>query len=231
MIVLDVHVPCGQCPLSARAREFGGIELRYVESVRMPERGHIEILEVRGERLDAFVASLSDGNRIPQFRVLEQTPEHVVCQALIQSACVRTAVAEEGGVPLAVRVRDGIESITLLAQDEEHARSLVMALRRRYGSAEIVRVGHDAGSLLTAREVQRTLTTRQEAILTAAFEAGYFDRSRALTGSEIAKDLKMDRSTFSRQLRSALRALLSPYAKREKKAQHCCDSPSSDVLP
>lgn len=230
MIVLKVNVPCGHCPLSARAREFGGVELRYIESVRMPERGHIEIVEVRGERLDAFVASLAKGNRLPHFRVLEKTQDHVVCQAFIQSACVRTAVAEEGGVPLAVRVRDDVESITLLAQDEEHARSLVMALRRRYGSAELVRLGHDVGPLLTAREVTRTLTSRQEAVLAAAYDAGYFDRSRARTGSEIARGLNIDRSTFSRQLRSALRALLAPYSKG-KKAQHCCDSSSSEGLP
>ncbi|MFB6130993.1 MAG: helix-turn-helix domain-containing protein [Salinigranum sp.] len=56
--------------------------------------------------------------------------------------------------------------------------------------------------------IANALTERQRLVLEAAYYGGYFDRSRAVTGGELAESIGISRPTFHEHLRVAQRKLL-----------------------
>lgn len=68
-------------------------------------------------------------------------------------------------------------------------------------------------SLTRKREVRepRVLTERQEAVIRAAFEHGYYDFPRRISGARLSKKLGVSRSTLSETLQRAERKLVEFY--------------------
>jgi len=98
-------------------------------------------------------------------------------------------------------VRDGIvtASLTLLGYDE-----LRELLRDLLGlNARVLRVSKVVG--------EEPLTVRQEQVLVAALESGYFDYPRKVRLSELAKRLNISPSTLDEVLRRAERNVLLKY--------------------
>lgn len=204
MLLVQVRVRSGQCPVSAASVRYPEAEVRYVESARLEGESFLEVVEVTGAQAGALVEAMRGD------LVMRHDGRHLCRVTVRGGACVRGAIASQGCIPLEVRVRDGQEVASVLVRDAVEARSLVEGMRARYEDVHVLGIhpyepdDHGADGL----------TGRQREVLTAAVSSGYFAASRRQSATQLAAGLGIDRSTFTRHLRSALRKILAGYAKR-----------------
>ncbi|MFC6887478.1 helix-turn-helix domain-containing protein [Halorubrum trueperi] len=123
------------------------------------------------------------------------------------------SVLDRHGVPVAeTTIRDGRLLVTFHATDLPTLRSVLDAFRESCADMQVLRLLQSSSTpeesdLVT---VDRSdLTERQREVLTAAYEAGYFDHPKGANAGEVAELLGIDRSTFSEHMAAAQRKLLS----------------------
>lgn len=194
----------GHCPVSVASSRFPQAEVRYVESARLEGEDFLEVVEVTGPEAPALIQAV-------RAEIVERRGDRHLCRVTMRGSCVRAAIARHGSIPLEVKVRDGHETASVLVRDPDEARRLVDAMRARYGDVLLLRMcPFDSAA---GGDRQEELTPRQREILSAAVAGGYFANARPQTAGELASRLGIDRSTFTRQLRSALRKVLVSYAR------------------
>lgn len=123
------------------------------------------------------------------------------------------AVLDRHGLPATeLTIRDGRLLVTFHATDLPTLRSVLDAFRESSPDMEVLRLLQSSSipeesDLVT---VDRSdLTERQREVLTAAYDAGYFDHPKGANAGEVAESLGIDRSTFSEHIAAAQRKLLS----------------------
>jgi len=123
------------------------------------------------------------------------------------------AVLDRHGLPVTeLTIRDGRLLVTFHATDLPALRSVLDAFRESTPDMEVLRLLQSSSTpeesdLVT---VDRSdLTERQREVLTAAYDAGYFDHPKGANAGEVAASLDIDRSTFSEHIAAAQRKLLS----------------------
>ncbi len=208
LLLVDIRVRPGTCPLAESTRGRAGVELRYVEMARLDGDSFAEIVEVRGDRAVEFVR---DAARDVDITAIDEAPGRIVCRAIMGGACVRSDLARRGWIPIAMTIQDGVERVTVPVRDADEARELVAYARERYPGAEVARVAphaHLSLPVLSDGAGARALTRRQREVLNRAIEGGYFEADRALTAGDIAHAMGIHPSTFGRHLRAALRKVL-----------------------
>ena len=123
------------------------------------------------------------------------------------------AVLDRHGVPVSeTTIHDGRLLVTFHTTDLPTLRSVLDAFRESCPDMQVLRLLQSSSTpeesdLVT---VDRSdLTERQREVLTAAYEAGYFDHPKGANAGEVAESLGIDRSTFSEHMAAAQRKLLS----------------------
>ncbi|MFD1570653.1 helix-turn-helix domain-containing protein [Halorubrum laminariae] len=123
------------------------------------------------------------------------------------------AVLDRHGVPVSeATIRDGRLIVTFHATDLPTLRSVLDGFQESCADMRVLQLLQssstpDESDLVT---VDRSdLTERQREVLTAAYEAGYFDHPKGSNAGEVAESLGIDRSTFSEHVAAAQRKLLS----------------------
>ena len=123
------------------------------------------------------------------------------------------AVLDRHGVPISeMTIRDGRLLVTFHASDLPTLRSVLDAFQEPCPDMQVLRLLQSSSTpeesdLVT---VDRSdLTERQREVLTAAYEAGYFEHPKGANAGEVAASLGIDRSTFSEHVAAAQRKLLS----------------------
>ena len=123
------------------------------------------------------------------------------------------AVLDRHGVPVSgATIRDGRLLVTFHATDLPTLRSVLDAFQESCSDMQVLRLLQSSSTpeesdLVT---VDRSdLTERQREVLTAAYEAGYFEHPKGANAGEVADSLGIDRSTFSEHIAAAQRKLLS----------------------
>lgn len=192
-------------------KDFEDLEVEYLDMARLPPMAFLEVFEVRGPRLATFRDLAASTSGISRFRVMEETPDRLVCQAVIGSKCVRSLLAERGWIPTNVRASRGLEKVTLAVDDIDQARDVVNFVKANYFDFELLKITpRGVPSFSSGQGLEALgLTKRQAEVLRRAISAGYFDAHRRRTASQIANGMGIDRSTFSRHLRTALKKILS----------------------
>lgn len=100
-------------------------------------------------------------------------------------------------------VRDGVENWHIMAPTREELQQAIGALEQ-YADIAYIRSGDSPVD-------ENILTERQSAVLSAAFEAGYFDMPQRASIKDIAERMHMSASTASEHLRKAERKVLENY--------------------
>ena len=123
------------------------------------------------------------------------------------------AVLDRHGVPVSeTTIRDGRLLVTFHASDLPTLRSVLDGFQESCPDMQVLRLLQSSSTpeesdLVT---VDRSdLTERQREVLTAAYEAGYFEHPKGANAGEVAASLGIDRSTFSEHVAAAQRKLLS----------------------
>lgn len=139
-------------------------------------------------------------------------------EVLVTPTCPVCDLARRGAVPTTVEgTTDGGTIVAEIFPADDDPGELLSRFLEEY-SAELAakRRKVEATPLVSEREVRDTvldrLTDRQREVLFAAFDAGYYERPRKTTGTELADELGITSATFQQHLRAAERKLVSLVA-------------------
>ncbi len=123
------------------------------------------------------------------------------------------AVLDRHGVPATETViRDGRLLVTFHAADLPTLRAVLEELQESCADMQVLRLLQSSSSPEESDPVtfdRSELTERQREVLSAAYDAGYFDHPKGANAGEVAETLGIDRSTFSEHIAAAQRKLLA----------------------
>ncbi len=119
------------------------------------------------------------------------------------------AVLDRYGVPATETViRDGRLLVTFHASDLATLRAVLEALQETCTDLQVLRLLQSSSTPEESDLVtfdRSELTERQREVLTAAYDAGYFDHPKGANAGEVAESLGIDRSTFAEHLAAVQR--------------------------
>lgn len=122
-------------------------------------------------------------------------------------------VLDRHGVPISeATIRDGRLIVTFHATDLPTLRSVLDDFQESCADMQVLQLLQSSSTLEESDLVtldRNELTERQREVLTAAYEAGYFDHPKGANAGEVAESLGIDRSTFSEHVAAAQRKVLS----------------------
>lgn len=199
------------CPLVSLTEEFEDVEVEYLEMARLSGEDFLELFEVRGPQAREFGRAIISARGICRVSIVDEAPDRLVCQGVIGVRCIRSLLASQGWIPLKVRASRGLETVAVAVSDFDEARDLVNFVKANYSDFELSRItSRGVPAPISRRDLKSFgLTERQEEVLRKALSGGYFDVYRKRTAKEIASSMGIDRSTFTRHLRIALKKVLS----------------------
>lgn len=184
------------------------------------------------------IVSLSDDQHLEFFRITDVHPDHVLdlleeqyevegrildreadagmLELRVESvdSCIVKTLNREGAIFRSVAAREGrgrVDAVVLPDREptevlnvvaDSHPTVELVAKRRRELSPGHVANGQFQYAL---REV---LTDRQREVLVAAYDSGYFEHPREVTGTDLAEQLDITQTTFAQHLRAAQRNVL-----------------------
>ncbi|RAW45088.1 helix-turn-helix domain-containing protein [Halorubrum sp. 48-1-W] len=123
------------------------------------------------------------------------------------------SVLDRHGVPATeTAVRDGRLLVTFHATDLPTLRTVLEELQESCADMQVLRLLQSSTTPEESDPVtfdRSELTERQREVLSAAYDAGYFDHPKGANAGEVAADLGIDRSTFSEHIAAAQRKILA----------------------
>ncbi len=208
---MEFRIRSDVCPLVRLTEEFEDVELRYREMAYVAGEEFLEVFEVEGPEATEFKDAATTTEGICEVQVIEESLERLVCQGIIEVPCIRSLLAQHGWIPSKVRASEGMETVAVSVKDLDQARELASFVKGHYPDFELLRITpRDAPGISLGGDLKAFgLTQKQEKVLRRAVEGGYFDPSRKKSAREIADNLGVSRSTFTRQLRIALKKVLT----------------------
>lgn len=211
--MVEVRLPAGGCGLARATREDPDVDVQLIDAIHHEGGAFTEIFRFSGTGASRLFEKVSSLDAPQGARVIESGPSSLVCGLVRRCRCVRSALAAQGWFPLSVRLKGGSEFVSVAVGGREDGRRLLAFLKKRYEGFELVRVS-PLSTLSAASKAPRptALTPRQREILRAAVSSGYFEPARGASGLEIARSMGMDRGSFARQLRAALRNVVKSVA-------------------
>jgi DNA-binding response OmpR family regulator len=137
------------------------------------------------------------------------------CEFVVSPPSPEQLLAEHGGRIVEAAVEEGRATITVASPEEHDVQSLIAAVERSYPGVGVrsVRSGGEPAGPVTADDLRRSLTDRQQQAVELAFYEGYFERPREHNTTEVAEKLGVSRPTFTQHLRAAQRKLLGRLLK------------------
>lgn len=193
----------------------GATACRFELEEMVPRGGetYAEFYSVNGASPAAIEALAADHPSVA-VTVLERYDDGGLMEFLVGEYCPAVGLAELGALPRSVVGDHGEGRIVAELPASYDAGEVVPAFQSEYGGELVAKRERDAFTpLFSQRELDRALdrrlTDRQHEVLEAAFEAGYYDWPRTVSGSELADRLGISQPTLSEHLTTAERKLLS----------------------
>ncbi len=165
-----------------------------------------ELVEISGpdEILDEVLESISQNKLICDSDIIRvgrgrafgliKTSSCLACRIFAESKCFLTSARTK---------KNGYVEYTLMLRGVDQFKHLLKKLAEKGLEVEINKI--------TRTRVKGVLTNRQEQIIQAAFEAGYFDYPKRINLSELAKSLNITTSTLLEILRRSQRRIIEEY--------------------
>ena len=148
-------------------------------------------------------------------RLLRERKNGGLFEFVVAENCPAVDLAEQGALPRAVHGNDGTGRITAEIPSRYDAGTIVDGFLEEHPDGELVckRAEESFTPIFTESSIetvlQTALTERQQEVLRAAFDAGYYEWPRECTGEEVAAELDISSATFSEHIHAAERNLLA----------------------
>lgn len=161
-------------------------------------------LLVTGDARDDVVSALRDADGIDDLTILQRTDDTTLCVVETHEPSLQEAL-RRAGVPFEppLRVADGEALVTVTAAQES-----VSAFADELTAAGYEFTVESVHADLTAAG---PLTDRQETVLRAAVESGYYEEPRAVELTDLADELGVSTAALSVTLRRAEGRLAGRY--------------------
>ncbi len=176
---------------------------------KMQSRGtmqHIFDVQVKPPRVEELIGAMRGDRDLTGLEVIKSENGHIYGSAVSRRCTVCKEVAKSKCFLASVSVRSGERAQWTVLGNDGSFRGLVEALDRNQIPFEI--------KLKKTLEDNDLLTTRQEQILTIAFERGFFDFPKRLGLKELAADMGVSTSTLAEILRRGQKKILGEYLGR-----------------
>lgn len=179
--------------------ESDGELLPYVSLLGAPAE---QVVELAREHPDIGAVSL-----------ISEGPDEALLTMDVQVRTPATAVMEAGASIKHAVVEDGDVTLVTEVSPDTDTRSIVDTLKRQYPGATLFAQREVERPVQTSHEFRRALlerlTSKQHAVLEAAYVGGYFERPRSISGKELAAALDITSSTFHQHLQAGLRKVVA----------------------
>jgi|GEM_PF-216492 len=210
-VSLDVELGDSSVPLVALAERFPESARVEVPSAVTREDGstlysaRIEGVSVAGVR-DA--AEAVDSLRAVDVR---DGPESVRAEFVATGPTPEGVLAESGAQFERTVVERGVATVSTQVPDDGTVETVTAALETRYGDATVSTIWTDRGAPSSGAvgDPLDPLTDRQLEVLSHAFHAGYFERPRGASATELAEQFDIARATLTQHLRAAQRKVFT----------------------
>jgi predicted DNA binding protein len=194
-----------------------------------------------GTYAEFFVVIGVDPTRIPEIAgdhgsvdatLLNEYESGGLVEFRVTGNCPAVFLSEQGALPRSVYSEDGEGHISAEIPASEDASRIVEEFLAAHSDAELSLKREQPyvtplfGHRKYGQVLEDRFTDRQEEILTAAHERGYYDWPREITAEELADELGIAASTLLKHLRAIEQKFIETFFEHPR--IHT-DSPSSDV--
>jgi predicted DNA binding protein len=171
-----------------------------------PQDDHgVALLELSGENVVEALQDMHEAESVLELEPLERNDDSVLVQFTTDEPLLLVSL-RDAGLPLEppLEIRDGEADLEVVAPH-----SKLSALRDQL---DAFGMDFEVGYLYESGDSERLLTPRQQEVLVAAIEAGYYDTPRDSTLTELADDLDTAKSTLSETLHRAEETAIKQFA-------------------
>jgi len=210
-VSLDVELDDSAVPLVALAEQCSGsIRVEVPSAVTREDGSTLYSARIAGagtERVREAVEAV-DGLRAVDVRDGEDT---VRCEFIADGPTPEGLLAEGGARFERTVFEGGVVTVSTQVPDDGTVEKVTAALETRYGDATVSTIWTDRGASSSSdtEGPLAPLTDRQLEVLQHAFHAGYFERPRGASATELAEQFDVARATLTQHLRAAQRKVFS----------------------
>jgi predicted DNA binding protein len=197
-----------------RVSETEDCQFKLLRLLPRKDGRYAEFFSVEGADPSA-VRQRVDSPEVREARLLASWDSTGLIELEVTDGCPAVELATQEAIPKTVTSEDGTGRIEATIVPPSDPSTVVERFQDEYPDATLVEISEAdrpvplfTGSEL-ALTLEERLTDRQLEVLKAAYEAGYYERPRAVTGEELGDDLGITVATFSQHIRVAERRLLS----------------------
>lgn len=200
---------------------FVGLSTEYGCRVRLEginfssEEGIVCYLTVSSHTSDDVTAFLVGYDGVDTCRVIDERDDEMLVEVTLTDNSIALKLLDVGGNVKSFFVEDGTGHVVLELPPDADVRSTLESVQREFDSVDLLSKRNTERSFESVESFRSVLakdfTERQEAVIEAAYNAGYFEWPRESTAEEVADGLGMAAPTFHEHLREAERKLVETY--------------------
>jgi predicted DNA binding protein len=171
-----------------------------------PDGDHgVALLELSGPDVVEVLSEMDDAESVLSLEPVERDDDSVLVQFETDEPLLLVTL-QEAGLPLEppLEIVDGSATLEVAAPHEQ-----LSALRDQL---DAFGMDFEVGYLYESADSERLLTPRQQELLTAAIDAGYYDTPRDCTLTELAEEVDTAKSTLSETLHRAEETAIKQFA-------------------
>lgn len=201
------------------ASAIDGCRLFLEEILPRGGRSYAEFFAVVGADTDR-VLELAGEHGSAEATLLNEYESGALFEFTVSDDCPAVFLSERGALPRRVYSRDGTGHISAEIPATEDAGAIVDAFLEAHPDAELEQKCDQpyVTPMFSHRKfreaIEERLTDRQEEVLTAAHEAGYYDWPREITAEELAEQQGVSTSTLLKHLRTVERKFIAAFFER-----------------
>jgi PAS domain S-box-containing protein len=210
VVELTLEVTDTDCVFRRLARD-ADCSITLKGGVQDTEDGLVVLVGVDDCPVETFVTTARDSIAVVDARALSDAPDAGLVQLTLERPILPTQLADHGAVLRRLTATpDGVD-VVVDVPDPDGVRTVLGVLDRRYPDFRLAgrrERRRDATSDAQFRDdVLDCLTERQLEVVRTAYYAGYFERPRRVTGTELASALDISGAAFSKHVRVVQRKL------------------------
>lgn len=200
--ILTVRIP-GHVWLGSLTREYPAATFRILAALPGENSG-VAMAEITAEDVDALLADMEAYDEVTRLEVLGRPDSTALVQFETSQPLLLIPLQESGALlDLPFEIRDGQAHWTVSATHDRLS-ALGQELRA-------LNIDFEVESIYQQKETAQTLTDRQESLLEAAVEEGYYDTPRTCTLTELAETVDIAKSTASETLHRAESKIIKEF--------------------
>jgi len=191
-----------------------GCRVELEKMLPRESEGYTEFFSVTGADPDRIL-ELAEASDLVEPRLVAGYENGGLFEFIVTGFCPAQDLVELGAIPQAVIGENGEGYIVVEIPPDEETSSIIERFLDDHPSATLAakETKERSTPLFTTEElelaVDQRLTERQQELLQAAFEAGYYEQPSETTGAELADEFGISSATLSQHLAAAERKLIS----------------------